>query len=59
MLNLLYRLFVGYIQGMDTTTERDSDVRPACRFCGKTFAQASYIKAHERLHTGTFISCLY
>ncbi|GFS09494.1 zinc finger protein 787 [Elysia marginata] len=24
----------------------------ACRFCGKTFSQAGYIKAHERLHTG-------
>lgn len=40
------------LQGMDTSSDRDTDVRPACRFCGKTFAQASYIKAHERLHTG-------
>ncbi|XP_025082183.1 ikaros family zinc finger protein-like isoform X3 [Pomacea canaliculata] len=24
----------------------------ACRYCGKTFSQAGYIKAHERLHTG-------
>ena len=41
---------------MDTGSDRsstDDGVRPACRFCGKTFAQASYIKAHERLHTGT------
>ncbi|KAH3860072.1 hypothetical protein DPMN_022965 [Dreissena polymorpha] len=39
-------------QGMDGNCERDDGVRPSCRFCGKTFAQASYIKAHERLHTG-------
>ena len=42
--------------GMDGGSDRsvsDDGVRPACRFCGKTFAQASYIKAHERLHTGT------
>ena len=41
--------------GMDGGSDRsltDDGVRPACRFCGKTFAQASYIKAHERLHTG-------
>ena len=41
---------------MDAGSDRsstDDGVRPACRFCGKTFAQASYIKAHERLHTGT------
>lgn len=41
--------------GMDAGSDRsatDDGVRPACRFCGKTFAQASYIKAHERLHTG-------
>ncbi|XP_052813177.1 DNA-binding protein Ikaros-like isoform X2 [Mya arenaria] len=39
-------------QSMDTSNDRDDGVRPSCRFCGKTFAQASYIKAHERLHTG-------
>ncbi|XP_064596391.1 zinc finger protein 358-like [Liolophura sinensis] len=26
--------------------------RITCRFCGKRFAQAGYVKAHERLHTG-------
>ncbi|XP_053388169.1 DNA-binding protein Ikaros-like [Mercenaria mercenaria] len=46
------KLSTDNLQGMDTSADRDSDVRPACRFCGKTFAQASYIKAHERLHTG-------
>ncbi|XP_071140068.1 zinc finger protein 271-like [Mytilus edulis] len=28
------------------------DNKPCCKFCGKKFAQSSYIKAHMRLHTG-------
>ena len=30
----------------------DEDNKPCCKFCGKKFAQSSYIKAHMRLHTG-------
>ncbi|KAJ8311398.1 hypothetical protein KUTeg_010753 [Tegillarca granosa] len=30
----------------------DEDNKPMCKFCGKKFAQSSYIKAHMRLHTG-------
>lgn len=30
----------------------NSSSRITCRFCGKRFAQAGYVKAHERLHTG-------
>ncbi|OWF41355.1 myoneurin-like isoform X1 [Mizuhopecten yessoensis] len=30
----------------------DEDNKPSCHFCGKKFAQSSYIKAHMRLHTG-------
>jgi len=48
---------------MESSVDRDDGVRPSCRFCGKTFAQASYIKAHERLHTGkhccTFLCTVY
>ncbi|XP_059161484.1 uncharacterized protein LOC131944710, partial [Physella acuta] len=37
----------------DTSMSRSSpNNKLACRFCGKTFSQAGYIKAHERLHTG-------
>nr|XP_022312204.1 zinc finger protein 271-like [Crassostrea virginica]XP_022312205.1 zinc finger protein 271-like [Crassostrea virginica]XP_022312206.1 zinc finger protein 271-like [Crassostrea virginica] len=30
----------------------DEENKPCCKFCGKKFAQSSYIKAHMRLHTG-------
>ncbi|XP_059154456.1 zinc finger protein 627-like [Physella acuta] len=29
-----------------------SNNKLACRFCGRTFSQAGYIKIHERIHTG-------
>jgi len=45
-------VYVFACQMLDGGADRDDGVRPSCRFCGKTFAQASYIKAHERLHTG-------
>ncbi|XP_055873260.1 uncharacterized protein LOC106076382 isoform X2 [Biomphalaria glabrata] len=36
----------------DSMSRSSPNNKLACRFCGKTFSQAGYIKAHERLHTG-------
>ncbi|KAH9508514.1 hypothetical protein Btru_055402 [Bulinus truncatus] len=38
--------------GSDSLSRSSPNNKLACRFCGKTFSQAGYIKAHERLHTG-------